>query len=175
MGILASIFIWYYYMSASSRSTQKTSSEPLKLIKATITDIDKVAPLFDLYRQFYHQESDIELSRKYIGERIKTSSSTIYLALDANGTPLGFTQLYPSYCSVDAAPILILYDLYVAHSARKKGVATALMNRALQLAKETTVSRIDLETHHTNTAAQALYESLCYKRDNEYYKYSLEL
>jgi len=50
-----------------------------------------------------------------------------------------------------------------------------LMNQALQLAKETGASRIDLETAIDNTSAQLLYESLGYERDIEFHKYSLEL
>jgi len=73
------------------------------------------------------------------------------------------------------APYLILYDLYVEKHARKSGVAKSLMDRALLLAKEKGVSRIDLETAMTNTKAQTLYESMGYERDTEYYKYSLTL
>jgi ribosomal protein S18 acetylase RimI-like enzyme len=49
------------------------------------------------------------------------------------------------------------------------------MNKALQQAKEIGASRIDLETAIDNTNAQALYESLGYERDSDFYKYSLEL
>ena len=49
------------------------------------------------------------------------------------------------------------------------------MSHALKLAKQTGASRIDLESAIDNTKAQALYESLGYERDTEYYKYSLEL
>ena len=97
------------------------------------------------------------------------------LALDNKGSALGFTQLYSSYCSVAAKPIWILYDLYVDSTARKNGVAKALMNRALLLARETGACRIDLETASDNIAAQALYESLGYERDQDFYKYSLEI
>jgi ribosomal protein S18 acetylase RimI-like enzyme len=49
------------------------------------------------------------------------------------------------------------------------------MNTALEYAKGTGASRIDLETEITNTNAQQLYESLGYERDTEFYKYSLEI
>ena len=49
------------------------------------------------------------------------------------------------------------------------------MNQAMQLAKETGASRIDLENAIDNTSAQSLYESLGYERDIEFHKYSLEL
>lgn len=106
---------------------------------------------------------------------LTSQSSVIYIAMDAVGNAIGFTQLYPSYCSVAAEPILILYDLYVKKEARNSGVAKALMNQAQQLAKKTGASRIDLETAIDNTSAQSLYESLGYERDIEFHKYSLEL
>ena len=116
--------------------------------------------MFDRYRQFYQQDADLDLARKYISDN----------------NALGFTQLYASFCSVDASPIWILYDLYVDSSARKQGVAKALMIRALALAKETGASRIDLMTAFNNKAGQHLYEKLGYRRDEQnFYSYSLQV
>lgn len=176
MGFLASIFPWCFEMPViADNNRQSTINGPITIIKAGKADIEQASRLFDLYRQFYQRDPDLALAKKYISDRINTGSSVIYLALDADKNALGFTQLYSSYCSVDATPIWILYDLYVDSAARKNGAAKALMNRALSLAKETGASRIDLETAIDNTQAQALYESLGYRRDDEYYKYSLEL
>lgn len=149
--------------------------ERLNIVKAGLEELEQVATLFDLYRQFYQQDANIELATNYIEQRMKTDSSVIYLARNKNNQALGFTQLYPSFCSVDATPIWILYDLFVNKNARQKGVGKALMAQALQLATETGASRIDLETAIDNKQAQALYEGLGYERDDEYYKYCLEL
>jgi len=175
LSFLASLFPWCYEMPAAiNREKTNTLSGPVEVIRAGAAELDQAAELFDLYRQFYQQKPNRELARSYLGDRLATDSSVIYLAL-VDEEPVGFTQLYSSYCSVAAEPILILYDLYVARDARNNGVGRALMNRALQLAKETGASRIDLETAIDNHNAQALYESLGYSRDNEFYKYSLEL
>ena len=40
------------------------------IIRASNENIDQVGKLFDLYRQFYKYESNIEESTKYISERI---------------------------------------------------------------------------------------------------------
>lgn len=176
MGFLASIFPWCFDMPILDDSSRtSTINGPVSIVKASKADIEKTSTLFDLYRQFYQQNPDLPLAKKYIGDKIKTDSSVIYLALDADKKAIGFCQLYPSYCSVSVSPIWILYDLYVDSAARKNGVAKLLMNQALSLAKETGASRIDLETAIENTQAQVLYESLGYMRDNEFYKYSLEL
>ena len=47
--------------------------------------------------------------------------------------------------------------------------------QAHKMAAKSGASRIDLETAFDNINAQALYESLGYEKDNEFYKYSLEL
>lgn len=171
---LASIFPWCYQMPNQQQETVIMSSS-INISKATQADIEQAAHLFDLYRQFYEQQADLDLARNYISARMDTDSSVIFLAKDAEGKALGFTQLYPTLCSVEAKPIWVLYDLFVDSSARNLGIGKALMNRALIMAKKSGASRIDLETAIDNTSAQALYESLGYQRDTEFYKYSLEL
>ena len=143
--------------------------------RATLKDLDEVSRLFDLYRQFYEQPADLDKARGYIEARLTNDESIIYLATDEEGDGLGFTQLYATFCSVAAAPIWILYDLYVDAEARKEGVGTALMNRAKKLAEETGAVRIQLETAVDNRTAQSVYEALGYERDTQFYSYALAI
>ena len=69
----------------------------------------------------------------------------------------------------------MLYDLYVLESARRQGVAKALMNAASQWAEDQGAARLDLETARDNTAGQALYGSLGYTLDEVFLKFSLDL
>ncbi len=147
----------------------------MKIERATLGHLIQVAGLFDLYRQFYAQPADLDKARRYIKERIENNESVIYLATDEKGRGLGFTQLYASFCSVDAAPIWILYDLYVDAAARQQGVGTALMDRARLLACETGAVRIELETAVDNKSAQSVYERLGYVRNTEFYGYTLTI
>jgi ribosomal protein S18 acetylase RimI-like enzyme len=64
-----------------------------------------------------------------------------------------------------------LNDLYVLQEARKHGYGRALVERAHRLAEETQANSLMLETAVTNNAAQKLYESLDWKRDNEFFRY----
>tara|TARA_B100001057_G_C22298437_1_gene737297 strand:- start:94 stop:558 length:465 start_codon:yes stop_codon:yes gene_type:complete len=149
-----------------------------KITLATSKDIDEVARLFDLYRQFYEQDPDLTLAQRYIGEQIANGSSVIFVAWGGEGEDhhaVGFTQLYSTFCSVEASPIWILYDLYVEEDTRGRGIGKSLMQQAHIMAAKSGASRIDLETAFDNINAQALYESLGYEKDNEFYKYSLEL
>ena len=148
----------------------------MQITRAEEQHIPEVARLFDLYRQFYECDPDYTLAEQFISERIRNSESVIFVAVDDDGTAAGFTQLYPSFCSVEAVKILILYDLYVDAPYRKLGVGRQLMNRATDHAGETGAARLDLLTHETNKPGQALYESLGYRRANsDFYAYSLDL
>ena len=111
--------------------------------------------------------------REFIGERIENDEADIFAAIDGDKA-IGFTQLYPSFCSVDAAKIYILYDLYVDADSRNTGVGAKIMNRATDWARENGAARLDLLTENNNLPGQHLYEKLGYKRTNEeFFAYSL--
>lgn len=139
---------------------------------AMLEDVGQLANLFDQYRQFYEQAPDIALATKFIGERMKNQESVILVAENA-GELIGFCQMYPTFCSVEAAPIVVLYDLFVSQAARKTGAGRALMLAAQDYAKQNGFVRLDLSTAKTNVNAQALYESLGWQRDEVFYHYSL--
>ncbi len=139
---------------------------------ATLADLDAIALLFDAYRQFYDQAPDIALARHFIGERLQNSESAVLLALDDADQAVGFCQLYPTFCSVEAKPIYTLYDLFVAPAARRSGAGRLLLQAAAQLAADHGKARMDLSTAKDNTPAQAAYESLGWVRDEVFCTYS---
>ncbi len=139
---------------------------------ATLADLPAVAQLFDAYRQFYQYPSDLALASTYIGQRLQNGESVILLACDGAGAALGFCQLYPTFCSLEAKPIYALYDLYVAPAARGAGVGNQLLLAAEQTARDHGMCRLDLTTAKTNTPAQAAYEALGWVRDEVYFAYS---
>jgi ribosomal protein S18 acetylase RimI-like enzyme len=138
---------------------------------ATLKDVAAVAKLFDAYRQFYEQPSDLQLAIGFIQERLKNDESVIIVA-ECKGRMIGFCQLYPTFCSISAARIFVLYDLFVLPDARNSGVATSLMLAAEQHATLSGFVRLDLTTAKTNIPAQSLYESLGWIRDDVYFAYS---
>jgi ribosomal protein S18 acetylase RimI-like enzyme len=147
------------------------------IIRADIEHLDILAPLFDAYRVFYQQPSNLEAARFFLWQRISNLESVIFLAQDKvpEQTGLGFTQLYPSFTSIGMARIWILYDLYVIPEARQKSIGRALMDRAHIFAQATGSASIELSTAIDNKPAQKLYESLGYVRDEEFYFYELPL
>jgi ribosomal protein S18 acetylase RimI-like enzyme len=143
--------------------------------QATVDDLDALASLFDAYRQFYEQAPDPALAKDFIGARIERHESVVLVAQNERSEAVGFCQLYPTFCSVIAKPIYVLYDLYVAPGARQLGAGKALLMAAERLAREQGVARMDLTTAKTNLPAQALYESLGWVRDEVFYAYNREL
>lgn len=147
----------------------------MEILKATSEHIAEVAGLFDLYRQFYQCDPDPELALRFISERVQRGESDIFVAFEQRRAK-GFVQLYPSFCSVEAVKIFILYDLYVDADARNRGIGALLMQRAAAHARENGASRIDLLTAITNSPGRHLYEKLGYERANEgFYGYELQL
>lgn len=147
----------------------------MEIVKANREHIAEVSRLFDLYRQFYECEPDLDLATRFISERIEFEESDIFVAVDGDKAS-GFVQLYPSFCSVDAVKIYILYDLYVDANSRKSGLGEGLMNAATEWARTNGAARLDLLTAHDNLAGQNLYEKLGYKKVSEdFYSYSLQV
>lgn len=142
--------------------------------QADIKDVPAIAPLFNAYRVFYQQNSDIDLAQQFLTERLQKDQSIIFFALNQDGIAQGFVQLYPSFSSVSAQRLWILNDLFVAESARRGGIARQLMNKARAFALATGAKGLFLETAHDNVNGQALYESLGYRKNSEFY-YFLDL
>ena len=138
-------------------------------------DLEAVAELFDAYRQFYEMPPDLALARRYLDERFQRRESVILVAEDAGGVIVGFTQLYPAFCSVLADRTFVLYDLFVTPAARGTGAGRALMEAAEAHARANGAARLQLETARTNVVGQSLYESCGWKRDELFYVYAKAL
>ncbi|WP_248740745.1 GNAT family N-acetyltransferase [Pseudomonas sp. MWU12-2029] len=147
----------------------------LQAIRASAEHLDAVASLFDGYRGFYGQPSNLAQSRAFIAERMAGNESAIFLVEDENGEALGFVQLYPTFSSIDAHRTWLLSDLFTTPAARGRGVGRLLMNTARDFAVETGAKGLVLETATDNFTAQGLYESLGWVRDTGYYTYNLDL
>ena len=148
-----------------------------EIIQASVEDLPLIVPLFDAYRQFYKQASDLEGARRFLAEHFARQTSVIFLAQakgeDGARQAYGFTQLYPSFSSVSMKPLWILNDLFVAPTARKMGVGRALLEHARAFAHETQTKGLTLTTARDNFTAQAVYEGAGWKRDEEFYAYHL--
>jgi len=138
--------------------------------QAVLSDLDALAPLFDSYRQFYGQPSDLKAATAFLSARFNHGESTLFIAHE-NNQPVGFTQLYPSFSSVSLARTFVLNDLFVCEHARRKSIASKLMAAAVDYASSLGAVRVSLSTATTNEAAQQLYQSAGWKRDEQFFVY----
>lgn len=143
--------------------------------RADRDDLPALAVLFDAYRVFYAQASDLERARTFIGERLSNGDSHLLLALDGHGNALGFTQLYPSFTSVGTARIEILNDLFVVPQARGLGVGRSLLRRAAKDARGRGAVKLVLSTALDNLPAQTLYAAEGWERDTEFAGFSRKI
>ena len=143
--------------------------------QASVADLDLLVPLFDAYRQFYRQSGDLDLARRFLYDRLQHNQSVIFVALQEDGSAVGFTQLFPSFSSASAGRIFILNDLFVAPEARRHGVGAALLEAAASFGRAAGALRLTLSTEVSNEAAQALYEANGWRRQTDFYVYNLPL
>ena len=136
-------------------------------------DLDALAVLFDAYRRFYGQPSDIPRARDWLRTRLRLGESVVLLA-ERDGATVGFVQLYRMFSSVRTAHTWILNDLFVAESARRGGVARALLDAAADFAREDGAVGISLETTRDNAPARALYRAAGWHEDETQW-YSLSI
>jgi ribosomal protein S18 acetylase RimI-like enzyme len=140
-----------------------------------------VIDLFNKYRIFYNQPSDIATAKKFIQSRQDNNESIIFVALaqiNNRKLPVGFTQLYHAYSSVRAIKYWILNDLYVEPDYRKKGIGEQLIKTAMQFAKADEAKFVELSTATDNYTAQTLYENIGFEKqeaDNSFFTYKISL
>lgn len=142
--------------------------------QASVQDLDRLVPLFDAYRQFYKQPSDISIARRFLIDRMTHGGSIVLIAEESDGAIVGFVQLFPTFSSILAAPMYLLSDVFVVPAARRRGVGTVLMKAAVETARAGGAVRLELATAITNAPAQKLYEGLGWKRDDEFCVYGLQ-
>jgi ribosomal protein S18 acetylase RimI-like enzyme len=144
----------------------------ISIRRATEADLDAVAPLFDAYRRFYGQPQDVPRARDWLRDRMQRHESVVLVA-ERDASAVGFTQLYPMFSSVRTARTWILNDLFVAADARRSGAARALLDAAVQFARDDGAAGIALETAHDNAPARALYVAAgWHEESNRWYSLS---
>ena len=131
----------------------------MKIERLSLEMVETAATLFNDYRMFYEQESNIAGAMEFLTARLKAQDSIVFLAFDEEKC-VGFVQLYPTFSSVAMQRAYILNDLFVAVPYRKKGFAKVLMKAAFSYCEEHGARYVTLETGLDNYGAQALYKQV---------------
>lgn len=151
--------------------------------QAGIVDLPQLVTLFNGYRQFYRQQSNLKATEAFVRERLQAQDSVFIITVTDNtdnltntesaGEGMGFTQLYPSFSSVAMQRTWILNDLFVAEKYRQSGVATQLIESARTFAQQTNALAIKLATAVDNEQAKSLYNKMGFKKITEFDYYTL--
>jgi GNAT superfamily N-acetyltransferase len=142
-------------------------ANPIAVRQAVAADLEALAPLFDRFRQFQGQPSDVAAARAFLAERFDHGESILFIAM-AGGSAVGFAQLYPSYSSVSLSRVFILNDLFVAESVRGQKIASQLLSAVESYAWSFGASRVTLNVASTNVSAQRVYVARGWKQDDQF-------
>ncbi|QDP39902.1 GNAT family N-acetyltransferase [Radiobacillus deserti] len=147
----------------------------MHVYQATIQDLEGITPLFNAYRVFYKQTSNISAAKAFMKERFIQQDSVIFVAVE-DESYVGFTQLYPSFSSVAMKKTFILNDLYVDERVRGKRIGWNLLEAAKDYTYEVGAKGLTLETGHDNFRAQGLYEKFGYQliEENRFYYFGVD-
>ncbi|MED0867569.1 GNAT family N-acetyltransferase [Bacillus spizizenii] len=146
----------------------------MNIRQAKTSDAAAIAPLFNQYREFYKQASDLKGAEAFLRACLENDESII-LTAEENGEIIGFTQLYPTFSSVAMKRIYILNDLFVAPHARTKGAGGQLLSAAKDFAAENGAKSLLLQTEHHNRTARSLYEQNGYEEETAFVHYRLNV
>lgn len=136
--------------------------------RAKKKDIDSLSVLFDKYRIFYKQQSDVDNARSFLKKRLKRKESVIFVAEERNEL-IGFTQLFPIFSSVSMKRTWLLNDVYVNERSRGMGAGAKLLDAATAFGAETKSKWLLLQTAADNFTAQKVYEKNGWVRETDFF------
>jgi ribosomal protein S18 acetylase RimI-like enzyme len=139
--------------------------------KALQEDLKQLSILFDEYRQFYGESSNLELSHRFLKKRFDNKDSVIFIHVK-DDIFTGFILLYLSFSSVACSTYYILDDVYVTPTFRRQGVAKQLIDTAILFSKQENALKISLSTQRSNYKSHELYEKMGFTKDNEFLTYN---
>ena len=138
--------------------------------RATLEDLEKLAVLFDEYRQFYGASSNLALSQKFLKLRLENKQSVIFIHVK-DDVITGFVLLYLGFSSLACSIYYILDDVYVTPTYRRQGSAKQLIDTAILFARHENALRISLETQKSNYQSHQLYEQMGFVKDDAFQTY----
>ena len=134
----------------------------MRIREAKKSDLDQLSILFDSYRMFYGKESDIDISKKFLENRLRDKDSKVFVC-EVNKILTGFVQLYPLFSSTRVSKYWLLNDLFVGSEHRGKGYSKLLINKAKELVKDSNACGMMLETEKSNKIGNNLYPKTGFK------------
>ncbi len=111
----------------------------------------------------YEREPDaVEATPELIASQMRWERPPFeaVLAEDADGEVLGFTLFFPNYSTWRGKPGIWIEEIYVRPAARRGGVARALLEHVVELARERGCGRVDFSVLDWNELAHGFYQRM---------------
>jgi ribosomal protein S18 acetylase RimI-like enzyme len=135
----------------------ETSSSVLKSINELLPQLSSSAQVISMDR---------------LSELVESDNTLIFIGTDESGQILGMLSLI--VMKIPTGNKAWIEDVVVDQSARGKGMGKALMNHALEKAKELAVKSVDLTSRPSREKANMLYQSLGYQiRETNVYRHKI--
>ena len=144
-------------MPGAASAIRMTRMRQTAIRLATAADAPTLARLLHAFNTEYGQpEPDADTIAERAAPLIESGEVTVLFAGDG---PDGFATLRFRPSLYTGALDACLEGLYVVPERRGHGLGRALLDAAMNVARERGAARIDLNTSETDVAARALYES----------------
>ena len=160
--------------SLAWRYGERVTAE-LEITPILSEEFAELLPLIAAYQRFYEvAEIDDERNRVFFRRFLAPSEDGLLLGARGEGHLVGYACLYWHFSSLEARESVLMNDLFVAESARGKGVGRALIEATAAVAREREVPFVEWSTAPDNHTAQRLYDSTGAER-SEWFSYELRV
>jgi|AAFX01.1.fsa_nt_gi GNAT superfamily N-acetyltransferase len=133
----------------------------LRIDRVGVVDLPVLMPLLRAYCDFYEVDPRddrlVALCRALIDDPTEGEQA---IARSAAGEPLGFSTVFWTWQTLDAARVGVLNDLYVVPGARGLGVGRRLIEHCRNLCRKRAAAKLVWETAPDNETAQRLYDGI---------------
>ena len=132
-------------------------NERIEVRRATASDAADIAPLYLHFLQSYGHAAERSAVARFLADLLPEPWVLFFVAIDAPKKVVGFTGCVLTYSAVSQALALTINDMFVAASARRRGIATVLCGAIEAHARRNGFAKIFLETAPDAEAAIGLY------------------
>ena len=143
---------------------------------ATSADLDALLPLIAQLSTGHksYDSPDREAASDALNW-IARSPDVALLVAEADGAIVGtVTAAVIPILTANARPFMILEAMVVNANARRLGVGRALLDRALEIAKERRCSKVELQSRKERSWAHAFYEACGFRQVSNAFKIYLD-
>jgi ribosomal protein S18 acetylase RimI-like enzyme len=129
--------------------------------------------MFDFNSEFDEPVPPADVCAERMGPLVESGETAILLGGNDGEEPCGMAVLRLRPALYEDGAEAYLAELYVAPAERGHGIGRALLDAALDLARERGAVGIDLNTDFDDTEAHALYKSAGFRYSAHYYEREL--